>query len=653
MKVAAIPLNVRPENVGITQRAYSVLEIKSFDEDQRVITGIATTPTPDRMGDIVETEGIQFQSELPLLYQHDAKNPIGWVTEAKASKNGIAITARILEAGKDPDVDKAWNKIKHKLVRGLSIGFRTIDEEFDKAIKGFRILKSEWLELSAVTIPANAEATITSVKAFDTNPSPAFGIKGDSVIHIDSRPSAGVSAHLKVKNMTIKEQITAFENKRAATDAAMEALMAKAADTDSTLDAADSEKYDSLAVELKSVDEHIDRLKTREKSILAKTTTVAPIQATPAEVTAAAASRSTGHVVTVKKIDPPGIGMARVAMALTGAKGNVFYAQHIARERWPDNPELVDAIKAVIEAGDTTTSGWASQLVPNAVQESFIGMLRPMTIFGKIAGFKRVPFNTVVPIQSTGGTYQWVGEAAPKPVSALAFTSATLRWGKIAGIIVITQELARFSSPSAEALVRDDMLEGLARYVDTQFVGSAAAVSNVSPAGILNGIGATTPSSTTAAAFLTDMNNMLNNFTANNVDLTRLTLLMSSTSALAISLMTTSLGVPLYPSLGINGGTVFGIPVIVSENVGTKIIAIDASQILVADDGGIAIDVSTEASVEMSSTPILGDTSPITGATVKSLWQNNLVGLRVEKFITWVAARTAAVEYLSPVAYVP
>ena len=47
--------------------AYSILDIKQVDEDQRMIRGVATTPEPDRAGDIVEPLGIKFRNPIPLL----------------------------------------------------------------------------------------------------------------------------------------------------------------------------------------------------------------------------------------------------------------------------------------------------------------------------------------------------------------------------------------------------------------------------------------------------------------------------------------------------------------------------------------------------------------------------------------------------------
>jgi hypothetical protein len=59
------------------QQAWGLLTIKAMDEDRRLIQGIATTPAPDRVGDIVEPLGVHYKNPLPLLHQHDSKNPEG------------------------------------------------------------------------------------------------------------------------------------------------------------------------------------------------------------------------------------------------------------------------------------------------------------------------------------------------------------------------------------------------------------------------------------------------------------------------------------------------------------------------------------------------------------------------------------------------
>jgi len=152
-------------------RAYSLLEVKAFDEDAREITGIATTPEPDRMGDIVDPLGAKFAAELPLLWQHRHDAPVGTVRFGKPTAKGIpfrASVAKIENPGPLKDlVDMAWDAVKARLVRGVSIGFRALEYAFMES-GGIRFTEVEIYELSLVTIPANASATIQTIKAMDT-----------------------------------------------------------------------------------------------------------------------------------------------------------------------------------------------------------------------------------------------------------------------------------------------------------------------------------------------------------------------------------------------------------------------------------------------------------------------------------------------------
>lgn len=162
----------------VTHRAYSLLEIKGAGEEdgKRIIRGIASTPSPDRAADVVVPEGAKFTLPLPLLWQHRSDEPIGHVVQAKVTKKGIEVVAEIA-AGVTDEIERAWKLIKGGLVRGLSIGFRGLDTENIPNSWGIKFNEWEWLELSAVTIPANAEATITSLKSIDSAIRAAAGIE--------------------------------------------------------------------------------------------------------------------------------------------------------------------------------------------------------------------------------------------------------------------------------------------------------------------------------------------------------------------------------------------------------------------------------------------------------------------------------------------
>jgi hypothetical protein len=123
---------------------------------------------------------------------------------------------------------------------------------------------------------------------------------------------------------------------------------------------------------------------------------------------------------------------------------------------------------------------------------------------------------------------------------------------------------------------------------------------------------------------------------------------MNESNALALSIALNALGQPMFPGFTGEGGTLMGAKVIVSNAATTKLILVHAPSILFADEGGVQIDVSQEASVQMDSVP----TNPSDATTVLvSFFQRNLVGLRAERMITWIRARTAAVHYTTGVAY--
>ncbi len=176
------------------QRAYSTLEIKAVDggDEKRTFSGIASTPSTDRMGDIVEPKGAQFKLPIPLLWQHDSRQPIGWVTAATVTSKGIEISGEVADVPEDGELKTrlatAWQSIKSKLVRGLSIGFNAIEHAQIDGTWGVRFVKWEWLELSAVTIPANSDASITAIKSADDSARAALGLRRKGVQLISKSP---------------------------------------------------------------------------------------------------------------------------------------------------------------------------------------------------------------------------------------------------------------------------------------------------------------------------------------------------------------------------------------------------------------------------------------------------------------------------------
>src|SRR4029077_20822333 len=124
--------------------------------------------------------------------------------------------------------------------------------------------------------------------------------------------------------------------------------------------------------------------------------------------------------------------------------------------------------------------------------------------------------------------------------------------------------------------------------------------------------------------------------------------IMSSFVAWGLAGLRTTLNARIFPNVSITGGDIDGMKVIVSNNVGgdssgSNIIAVIPSLILLAQNGGIKVDLSDQATVDMA-----GGNSP-----TYSLWQKNSIGLRCEWFVSWKKATDEAAQYISGAAYAP
>jgi len=247
-------------------------------------------------------------------------------------------------------------------------------------------------------------------------------------------------------------------------------------------------------------------------------------------------------------------------------------------------------------------------------------------------------------MQTGGSTFAWVGEGNPKPVGELAFDRTTLTHSKAAGIVVLSDELIRLSTPSAEATVRQDLIEQCAQFLDEQFIHVGITETPDHPASITNGANAHPASGTDFAALQADLAAAMATFDAAGVSTMNLAVVTTPAVARGISMTLGPMGVPLFPSVTPNGGTLMGYQLIVSASVEPGIIAIfKPSEILLADDGRVTLDASNQATLDMG-----GGSTP-----TFSLWQRNCVGLRAERWIRWQPRRPDVVTLITGAAYGP
>lgn len=414
-----------------------------------------------------------------------------------------------------------------------------------------------------------------------------------------------------------------------------------------TFTADEQKTFDTLTADVDSIDKQIAATEKMEK--------LGAGEAAPAAGNSVPVTPPAGGIRVVRNT-APGAAFTRYAMLLAASKGNLMQAAESAKMYKDSTPEVERVLRAAVAAGTTTDSTWAAPLVDYRTMASeFIELLRPETILGRMAGTRSVPFNVRIPRQTAGASVGWVGEGAAKPVTKLGFDTVTMPETKIAGIIVITMELARFSSPSAEELVRRDMIDTIAAFTDAQFINPGiAGNSGINPASITKSSAESESSGSTLAQIEADLVTARKTLTDANVSLSGAYWVMSPGTRMHLAEMRTAQDVLAFP--GVDSGTLKGLPIIDSNSVGTYdqdgagvgtakgyIALVSAPNVLLADDGQVMLDSSSEASISM--------TDDGQGTTLTSLWQRNMLGLRAERMMHWLKRRAATTHVIYNVDY--
>lgn len=470
--------------------------------------------------------------------------------------------------------------------------------------------------------------------------------------------------------MTIAEQLAALQATRKEKQDRMSLIGQKAMDENRSMDTAEGSEFDTLQGEIRQIDSDLVRFRALE-GIAATNATPAAAQADTVKNVVATGNTVNAMQLKTKENLPPGIAFARQAMCLVHAQGDTTKAFQFAERHYPQSENIVKLfkaqaeganlqslmqMKATVPAGTTTDSTWAAPLVyQNTTSQDFIEYLRARTLIGQ-AQFRKIPFNVRIPRQTSGGTSGWVGQGKSKPVTKFDFDAVTTAFTKVAGITVITQELARFSDPSAEALVRDSLADTVIARIDSDlFDPDVAAVSGVNPAGLLNNV---SPVAGPTGSDPDDIRCALLRLWA-PWDSTHMGASPAyyTTPAVArfLAFMRDALGNVAFPGMTANGGTLDGVPVRTSQYLannggsgGSPFILVDEAEIYLADDGVVTLDASREASIEMSDAPVGSTSATVTsnGSPFVSMWQTNSIALRAERFIWWGPRRSGAVQWI-------
>lgn len=306
-------------------------------------------------------------------------------------------------------------------------------------------------------------------------------------------------------------------------------------------------------------------------------------------------------------------------------------------ERWPksfgasyiqkEQKTLELSKKAPSPPATTGDSVWGQPLVGvEQLASGFLQIARSASLLGRVPGLRKIPFQARIPVEDQGPNFSWVSEQGSKPVLQSVFsTGVTLTRLKASGIVLFSAELIRAVSDATAGALRETLTQALVSFTDTSFLDPAsAAIAGARPASITNGL---TPVTSTGNIAV-DIAALLDLFFTNRPSAQQVSLIAGPKLAARIQ--------------ALNSGGGVGHPIIVTSAAANTVIAVDGAAIFYADDG-IEVNVSGQAAIQMNSTP---DSPPTATTVVRSLWQDNLIGYRLERFLNWWAAPTA-VQYLA------
>lgn len=149
----------------------SSLEVTTKDaQGQRRISGYANKPTVDRTNDVVEVKAFhdtmaRFMNNPIMLLMHNSNQPIGTWDRYELRSDGLWVSGVIATGTKA--AEEAWALIEQQVLRSLSIGFRELDGGYsdNEGDSAYHITKLDLLEVSVVSVPANADAVFTVDKS--------------------------------------------------------------------------------------------------------------------------------------------------------------------------------------------------------------------------------------------------------------------------------------------------------------------------------------------------------------------------------------------------------------------------------------------------------------------------------------------------------
>jgi hypothetical protein len=335
---------------------------------------------------------------------------------------------------------------------------------------------------------------------------------------------------------------------------------------------------------------------------------------------------------------PPGNLFWRNLTARTVARITRETPLEAAARLWPSDGALQIFIRAASAPATLTTSPWAPDLGHKVIIDALEGMGpaaagAQLLLQSLVLNFDRNAIISAPGFVAGAGNAGFVAEGAPIPVKQLASAAVQLTPFKLAAISVLTREMVE--SSNAEALVSDVLVRSAAAALDVALFGSAAATA-AAPAGLRNGIAATTASAASDAleAFYEDCATLIT--AASAVAGNGPFLLIASPGRIAGMVMR----FVLQPG---------NVSVLASNAMGNDLMCVAPRALVTALSPDPEIETANAGELHVEGATPLDIVSGGTAASpVKSLWQTESIAVKMRWPVSWALRDTNAVAWTTP-----
>jgi HK97 family phage prohead protease len=611
----------------------------------------------DRMGDVIDPGGWElanFKRNPIALFGHSGGFPIGKWADVHVERGQLRGRLELMDPVSDR-LREIHAAVNAGVLRAVSVGFHPVEAEPLKGSKGgYRFTKSELVECSLVSVPANPNALAVAK---------SLGLSREAMGLIFGE-HAGRDQGVRRAASTSGEHAAALPRKRTPVNISQKIQDAQARLTNArdaltfyrNDDDQDPVTRDAMSEDIVAVEAELRSLETAEKA-LAPRGPVQQVAATSIEaglrpgVAAPAISRRPFGIA-AKEVAPREL-LFRAAAVQFKSYVQRRSIEDVLRESYPEHEATAIVTRAAVAGATTTAAGWAAELVQQA-NADFLSNLDPNAIFPRLAnlgtslsfgpgsGSIKIPSRATTP--SISGSF--VAESQPIPVRRLGLTSITLLPTKVGVISVFSREIAMYSNPAIEGIIREGINDDTAITLDTLLL-DAVAGSATRPAGLTNGVaGLTATTGGGANAILGDLKLLTAPFYAVNAG-RQLVLLLNPAQALSMMMTPGPDGMFGWTSQFTSRFTVLESTTVPAGHI----YMIDAAD-FVAVNGPAEWEVSETATLHMEDTTPLNIATGAQGSGVlatptQSMFQTAQIAIRMVMPVTWALRRTGMIQHIA------